>query len=133
MRKSNLILLLLLAAGCHEQAQKAPYGNVLLTAPDQWKAVYGDSIESQLAFNLADVRVAHNRTVVQLQPVINKILADHNAAVKKLETTLGDILNELEEHKQLLKPAGLQQVVEIDPNAVCLTPDVNEVPYDKPE
>jgi len=129
MRKGSLIVLLLLVAGCHEQAQKAPYGNVLLTAPDQWKAVYGDSIESQLAFNLADVRVAHNRTVVQLQPVINKILADHNAAVKKLETTLGDILNELEEHKQLLNQAGIVQ----DPNAVCLTPDVNEVPYDKPE
>jgi len=69
--KNLIILIVLMAAGCQEVQQQKykPLNQLIAPARQDWKDAYGDTLETQMVFNLAVLRLND----VEIAKMINSL------------------------------------------------------------
>lgn len=104
MKKSYMILILVLCLGCNETVKKPnvkPLTDQIMPARQDWKDGYGDTLETQLAFNVALIRYDQKQIFKYIQSLhaVDPNEVPIEDRVEKLETVVAE---ELVQHGNLL-------------------------------
>ena len=84
MKRLILILILFAITGCSSTNKPVePISKYLIPSNETWKTAYGDTLESQMAFNLAVIR--------NDQKVIFKLVTSQHPGIEEVDTTSQEV------------------------------------------